>query len=96
MISRDFKETEWYEHEGSYILASYEITDNWTKLKNRWIIVNKENRYDYTFTHRIYSASELMKMMRYAGFSDIRVYGDLKGTSYDLKAENMIITGVKA
>jgi SAM-dependent methyltransferase len=91
--ARNFKENEWYEENGVFVLARYAVTDDWSRLKNRWIIIDGDSRHDYTFSQRLYSAAEAKELFRLAGFSDAAVYGSLRGTPYDHEAESLVILG---
>ncbi len=94
-VALRYKESEWFERKGAYILARYEIADNWSKLVNRWIAVTKEGTRDYTFSLRLYSAAELEEMMRKAGFGKIEVFGDFDGRPYDHRAETLVMIAGK-
>jgi SAM-dependent methyltransferase len=93
--ARAFRESEWYEENGVFVLARYAVTDDWNRLMNRWIIIDGENRHDYTFTQRLYSASEIKTLFREAGFSEVKVYGSLRGDPYDHRAESLVVVGIK-
>jgi SAM-dependent methyltransferase len=93
--ARGFKESEWYEENGAFVLARYAVTEDWSRLQNRWIVIDGENRHDYTFTQRLYSAAEIRMLFQEAGFSDIKVYGNLRGDPYDHRAENLVVVGAK-
>jgi SAM-dependent methyltransferase len=93
--ARGFKENEWYEENGVFVLARYAVTEDWNRLQNRWVIIDGENRHDYTFTQRLYSASEIRMLFQEAGFSDIKVYGSLRGDPYDHRAESLVVVGIK-
>ncbi len=94
-LARNFTESEWYEQDGTYLLAEYEILDDFSRLRNRWIIVEKEKTFDYTFSHRIYSAQELKRLFSEAGFTDVAAWGNYDGSPYNHKAQTLIVTGTK-
>jgi SAM-dependent methyltransferase len=91
VVARTFKESEWYEEEGMYVLARYEIEQDWTLLKNRWILITEDSRCDYTFSQRLYSAQEGKELLRRAGFTDISVFGNLQKGLYDCTAETLVL-----
>ena len=95
ILSRIFQPKEWYEHEGAFVLADYEIIDDWSKLKNRWIIIKDKDIYDYSFSHRLYSASELKELLFFSGFRKIRTFGNFSGAPYDHSAETLVIVAEK-
>ena len=91
VAARDFKDSEWYEEEGMYVLARYEVEEDWTLLKNRWILITEDSRCDYTFSQRLYSAREAKELLLKAGFSEISVFGNLQKAPYDTQAETLVI-----
>lgn len=101
---RDFVEAEWFERAGYFVLTSYECVDSWAALKNRWILINRQDRDDgqkrgdiveKTFTQRLYSASELRGLLRSAGFERVELYGGWNQEPYDGKARTLIAAGKK-
>jgi len=94
-LARDFVESEWYEKDDVFILAEYEILEDFGRLRNRWIIVEKERTHDYTFSHRLYSAGELKTLFTDAGFTEVRAYGSFDGAPYDHRARVLVVVGTK-
>lgn len=95
IVARDFKESEWYEEEGMYVLARYEIEADWTLLKNRWILITEDSRCDYTFSQRLYSAQEGKELLQKAGFTDISIFGNLQKAPYDTEAQTLVLLARK-
>ncbi len=95
LLAHNFKPSEWYEYDGMYVIAAYSILEDWTKLHNRWVLYKDDEKYEFSFAHRIFSGEELKQLLRDAGFSDVRVYGDLKGSPYDVHAERLVACGTK-
>ncbi len=95
ILARIFVERDWQEHEGVILLAERKVCDNWSRISNRWIVITKKDRYELTFTHRIYSAAELCGLFDRAGFRSVRVFGDFSGALYDHKAQRLVVTGKK-
>lgn len=79
----------------SILIQRHKIMNDWNSIFNEWILL-KENKYKkYPFSLRIYSADELKGLYSAAGFNNIKVYGSLKGTAYDEKAERLVIVADK-
>ena len=95
IIARIFNERRWEEHNGVILLAECEVCDNWSAVRNRWIVIRENSRKEFTFSHRIYSAVELCDLFRKAGFRSVKVFGDLGGSPYDNKAQRLVVTGRK-
>ena len=95
LLAKNFQSSEWYEYDGGYVIAEYTVTDDWTRLCNRWIYYKEGTRFEYTFSHRVYSAAELEILLRKAGFGSLRIFGDFDGRPYDINAERLIIVAEK-
>ncbi len=95
VLARDFEERVWFEREGIKILLEYSVDLNWTELHNRWLFYQNEKMTEYTFHHRIFSASEMASLLWQAGFEQVDIYGSFKGDLYDHKAERLILVAHK-
>ena len=87
---RDFVEADWFERAGYTLLTEYEPVDSWTRLKNRWILIDKEKRIEKVFTQRLYAASELRDFLFRAGFDSVEMFGNWDESPYDNNAEKLI------
>lgn len=96
ILSRIYRETISTTLEnGSILVQRHKIMNDWGNVLNEWILL-KDNKYKiYFFNLRIYSAAELKRLYLAAGFNNIKVYGSLKGTVYDEKAERLVIVADK-
>lgn len=77
------------------LLQRHEIFDDWTRLRNEWILIQDNNVKRYKFTLTIYSGQELRERMEQAGFDNITLYGDLDGSDYGQDARRLIAVGKK-
>ena len=57
----------------------------------RWTVMTGDERHELTLGHRIYSAAELLALVRAAGFRDARAYGSLEGAPYDHDAKRLVV-----
>ena len=95
VLARIFQERDWHEENGTLILEERKVSNDWSWIENRWIVLKGETRKDFRFAHRIYSAAELSTLFKECGFTSVHVYGDLKGSPYDHKAQRLIIVAEK-
>jgi hypothetical protein len=56
-------------------------------------VSNRRHRFEFTL--RLYSAPELRRMLKSAGFRRTEVYGSLKGEPYDADCRRLIVVGRK-
>lgn len=87
---RDFIEGEWFERAGFTVLTEFEPVDSWAGLRNRWILLKDGERFERSFVQRLYSASELARLLSEAGFASVDVYGDWNGAAYGRDAVQLI------
>ena len=80
---------------GSFLLQRHEIVDDWTRVKNDWVVVRKGRAKNFAFSHTIYSARELRWLLEQAGFGDVRIFGSLRGGPYGRSAERLVVIGKK-
>ena len=90
VLARDFRESEWFEENGMIILQEHRVVQDWRRLENRWLLIKDGKQYDYTFSHAVYSADEIVRLLRRAGFTAWEVFGDLKKSPYDNRASRLI------
>ena len=92
VLARIFRRTDCREApDGTIELQVREITQNWTWIKNRWIMFRDGTRIEHRVENRLYSGAELMTLLEEAGFSDFEVYGHLSGTPYDDEATRLVV-----
>ena len=95
VLARDFEERVWFEREGVTILLEYGIDLNWTELRNRWLFYRDNKMTEYTFSHRIFSAAEMARLLGEAGFPIVDIYGGFDGRIYDNQAQRLILVARK-
>jgi len=79
--------------DGTKLIQRHEIFDDWTRIRNEWILVRKGRAKSFTFHHTVYSGQELKDWMVQVGFTDVRLYGNLDGDEYGPNAHRLIAVG---
>jgi SAM-dependent methyltransferase len=82
--------------DGTLLMQRHEIVDDWTRIRNEWILIKGDRAKTFTFQHTIYSGQELKTLLRQAGFGSVRLFGDLEGNEYGLDARRLIAVARKA
>ncbi len=94
VLARIYRETAATElADGTVLVQRHEIIDNWTRLRNVWTVIQDDRARSFEFRLRLYSGQELHDLFERAGFSRIRLYGDLEGAPYGIESERLIVTG---
>ena len=82
--------------DGARLIQRHEIFDDWTRIRNEWILVREGRARSFTFHHTVYSGQELKDRMERVGFRDIRLFGNLAGDEYGPDASRLVAVGRKA
>jgi len=95
VLARIFTESNWHEENGVLILEERRVTRNWGWMENHWIMIKDNKRTEFRVTHRLYSATELVRLFTDCGFKKVDVYGNFEGSPYNHRAETMVTVGCK-
>jgi SAM-dependent methyltransferase len=82
--------------DGSLLIQRHEIFDDWTRIRNEWVLIRDGLAKTYRFHHTIYSGQELRDRLCWAGFASVCLYGDLAGTPYGPDAPRLVAVARKA
>ncbi len=68
--------------------------DNFSKLENRWTLTREDGAARrFRMRHWVYSARDIERRLRDAGFADVQLFGDLSGAPYGRDAKRLIAVG---
>jgi SAM-dependent methyltransferase len=90
-----FQESNWHEQNGILVLQEHKVTNNWSWMENRWIIIKDDKRTEFKVTHRLYAATEMVSLLTGCGFKHVDVFGDLAGSPYDHTARRLVVVAHK-
>jgi SAM-dependent methyltransferase len=97
ILARIFQPTNSHDlADGSILVERHEIFDDWTRIRNEWILIKGDQAKTHRFHHTIYSGQELRQLLEGVGFGEVRLYGSLEGDEYGLEANRLIAVGQKA
>jgi SAM-dependent methyltransferase len=94
-LSKIFQKHIWNEFDDMIILQEQTVSQNWSWMQGRWILLRGSERIENTISHRLYAASELAALFTGGGFSRVDVYGDFDGHPYDETARRLVVVGHK-
>jgi SAM-dependent methyltransferase len=96
VLARVFTPRDWHVlDDGRIVLEDRKITADWTRVENRWIILQDGQQREFPFFHRVYGASDLRLLLTQAGFDVITIYGNLSGAPYDHEAQRLVAVAQK-
>jgi len=95
VLARIYQARDWQERDGILFLQERNVRPGWGWMEIRWIMVRGTERKEFTFGHRLFSATELMALFTEAGFASVDVYGSFEGDPYDQTARRLIVVARK-
>ena len=81
--------------DGTKLIQRHEIFDDWTRVRNEWILLRKGRAKSFKFHHTIYSGQEFRDRLELAGFTNLKLYGNLDGDEYGPKAQRLVAVAHK-
>jgi SAM-dependent methyltransferase len=80
---------------GSLLVQRHEIVDDWTRVRNDWVVIRQGRAKNFTFNLTIYSGQELRQLLEAAGFTSVTLHGSLSGEPYGPGAERLVAVARK-
>ena len=68
--------------DGTMFVQRREIFDDWTRIRNEWLLIRDRQVKSFKFHHTLYSGQELKDRLSQVGFGNPQLYGDLDGSAY--------------
>jgi SAM-dependent methyltransferase len=81
--------------DGARLIERHEVIDEWTRIRNEWILIRKNKVTTFNFDVTLYSGRELKDRMIAAGFRNLKLYGALDGREYGPGAQRLVAVGRK-
>jgi SAM-dependent methyltransferase len=81
---------------GTLLIQVHEIFDNWTRIRNEWILLKGNRTRRFRFHHTLYSGQELRDLLLRAGFAKVKLYGEFDGQPYGLNAPRLVAVARKS
>ncbi len=95
-LAKEFQDTTAVRYpDGTLLIQLHEIFDDWTRIRNEWILLKGNRVRRFKFHHTIYSGQELKDLLRTAGFAEVKLFGDLDGRPYGHDAARLIAVARK-
>ena len=94
-LARVFRPKYWRENDGTYYLYELKVSRHWSWVEDRTIIFDDRGRTELVFSYRLYSAVELITLLRGCGFAGVDIYGDLAGSAYDHRSKRLVAVARK-
>ncbi len=76
--------------DGRLLVQRREVFDDWTRIRNQWVVVEGDSTTTFRFHLTVYSGQELKDRLMKVGFDDVKLFGDVDGSEYGLAARRLI------
>ncbi len=91
-LPRRFQKRTWHRHPSLpwFLLEEAAPRPDWSWIDVHWIVLRDGQVWEADVGVRLYSAPELERELRGAGFSEVRLYGSLDGAPLDDHAQRLV------
>lgn len=96
ILARVFTPTSAQETPGGLLVQRRQVINDWSMMRNQWILLARGRQTTFEFEHWLYSGWELKQMLGAAGFADVHLFGDLEGAPYGPAASRLVALARKA
>ncbi len=91
-LCRDLEPVHCTEYDdGRLLIERPVLVDAGARLENEWLLIDGDRVDRRTWSHRVWSASELTRLIEANGFEVASVDGDFDGSPYDLESDRLIV-----
>lgn len=81
--------------DGRLLVERPVLVDHNTRVENEWMLIDGDRVDRAMFSHRVWSAGEIARLIESAGLELEAIDGDLEGTPYDFESERMYVIARK-
>ena len=95
-LAREFTPTTCEElTDGRLLFRRHEVLADWSRVRNRWTLIQGGRAETFSFQHAVYSGLELKDRLLGVGFRAVQLFGGLDGRPYDLNATRIVVVARK-
>ena len=81
--------------DGTLLVMRHEVFDEWSRIRNEWIIIKGPEVRTFEFHHTVYSGQELKDRLLAAGYRDAKLYGSFEGEEYGRESNRFVAVAGK-
>lgn len=81
--------------DGRLLIERPLLIEHNTRLENEWLLIDGDRVERADFSHRVWSAGEISRLIEAAGLELEAIDADLENTPYDFEAERMLVIARK-
>lgn len=77
--------------DGRLLVERPVLVDEMRRVENEWLLIDGDRVHRRHWSHRVWSAGEITRLLAERDFAIESVCGDYRGADYDLEAERLIV-----
>jgi len=81
--------------DGNLLVERREVFDDWTRIRNEWLLIQGHRVKRFRFQNNVYSGLELRDRLELTGFVNVQLYSSLAGEPYGPNAERLVAVARK-
>jgi SAM-dependent methyltransferase len=81
--------------DGTTLVQRHEVFDDWNHARNEWFVIKDGKAEVFYFDLRLYSGTEMKQLLNQAGFTEMKLYGDLEGNPFDHEKNRLCVVARK-
>ena len=81
--------------DGRILVERRQVVDDWSRIRNEWIVIEGETATTFHFELTIYSGQELKDRLYEVGFSEVTLYGGYDRSEYGPNARRLVAVARK-
>ena len=81
--------------DGTLLVQRHEVFDEWSRIRNEWIIIKGPEVRTFEFHHTVYSGQELKDRLLAVGFGAVKLYGSFEGEEYGRESNRLVVVAGK-
>lgn len=81
--------------DGRILVERRQVVDDWSRIRNEWIVLEGDTATTFQFEISIYSGQELKDRLYEAGFREVKVFGGYDGGEYGPNARRLVAVARK-
>ncbi len=96
VLDKVYSEKDSVRVDGGFFVEERNFKDDGKILESNWKLIKDDGEVkEHKFIYRVYKEDEIISLLKEAGFTDVKTYGDLELSRYDGEADRLIVLAEK-
>ncbi len=95
IVKKNYQKTVVHESEWIRCEESHTMRNEWGWMDSSVTVYKDGQKGEFTYSYRLHNAEDMVDLLTAAGFTEVRVFGDLSGGTYNEDAEKLVTVARK-